>query len=89
MWLQALPAEVDDCIANRDIEQAVELVVEWKACKTSDPAVDTQMQAREQQVCMRRDERLEYCYCYPRNCGLAFPSPVGLPQDNRAVFVFQ
>ncbi|CAJ0962631.1 unnamed protein product, partial [Mesorhabditis belari] len=49
-WLEALPAEVDDCIANRDIEQAVDLVMQWKECNAKLTAVDTQMQQREQQI---------------------------------------
>ncbi|CAJ0574399.1 unnamed protein product, partial [Mesorhabditis spiculigera] len=49
-WLEALPAEVDDCIANRDIEQAVDLVMQWKDCNAKLTAVDTQMMQREQQI---------------------------------------
>ncbi|VDM70489.1 unnamed protein product, partial [Strongylus vulgaris] len=49
-WLQELPAELDDCIAHRDLDQAVELVHEWKQCSTKDSNIDTQMKIRENQI---------------------------------------
>uniref|UniRef100_A0A183GJR3 Exo84_C domain-containing protein n=1 Tax=Heligmosomoides polygyrus TaxID=6339 RepID=A0A183GJR3_HELPZ len=39
-WLQELPAELDDCIAHRDLDQAVELIHEWKQCSSKDPGID-------------------------------------------------
>nr|CDJ83772.1 Vps51 Vps67 and Pleckstrin homology domain containing protein [Haemonchus contortus] len=49
-WLQELPAELDDCIAHRDLDQAVELIHEWKQCTTKDPNIDAQMKIRENQI---------------------------------------
>ncbi|CAI4226648.1 unnamed protein product [Auanema sp. JU1783] len=49
-WLEELPAELDDCIAHRDLEHAVELLLEWKQCKTKNPAVDVQLNSRKKQV---------------------------------------
>ncbi|CAI5438429.1 unnamed protein product [Caenorhabditis angaria] len=50
MWLSELPAELDDCIAHRDLEQAVELIHEWKQCSTKDAVIDVQLQMRENQI---------------------------------------
>ncbi|PIO65332.1 hypothetical protein TELCIR_13002 [Teladorsagia circumcincta] len=49
-WLQELPAELDDCIAHRDLDQAVELIHEWKQCATKDPNIDAQLKIRENQI---------------------------------------
>ncbi|CAB3410671.1 unnamed protein product [Caenorhabditis bovis] len=49
-WLAELPAELDDCIAHRDLEQAVELIHEWKQCPTKDAVIDVQLQMRENQI---------------------------------------
>ncbi|KAK5969367.1 hypothetical protein GCK32_015626, partial [Trichostrongylus colubriformis] len=49
-WLQELPAELDDCIAHRDLDQAVELIHEWKQCSTKDPNTDAQLKIRENQI---------------------------------------
>ncbi|KHJ91399.1 hypothetical protein OESDEN_08737 [Oesophagostomum dentatum] len=49
-WLQELPAELDDCIAHRDLEQAVELIHEWKQCSTKDSNIDAQLKIRENQI---------------------------------------
>ncbi|PIO62194.1 hypothetical protein TELCIR_16259, partial [Teladorsagia circumcincta] len=49
-WLQELPAELDDCIAHRDLDQAVELIHEWKQCSTKDPNIDAQLKIRENQI---------------------------------------
>ncbi|KAK6730258.1 hypothetical protein RB195_006991 [Necator americanus] len=49
-WLQELPAELDDCIAHRDLDQAVELIHEWKQCSTKDSNIDAQMKIRENQI---------------------------------------
>ncbi|MFH4980791.1 hypothetical protein AB6A40_007500 [Gnathostoma spinigerum] len=46
-WLNELPAELDDCIAHRDMEHAVELITEWKSCKWRDEAIDAQLSLRE------------------------------------------
>uniref|UniRef100_A0A1I7XNW2 Uncharacterized protein n=1 Tax=Heterorhabditis bacteriophora TaxID=37862 RepID=A0A1I7XNW2_HETBA len=45
-----LPAELDDCIAHRDLDQAVELIHEWKQCSTKHPSIDAQLQLRESQT---------------------------------------
>ncbi|CAI2292697.1 unnamed protein product [Caenorhabditis sp. 36 PRJEB53466] len=50
VWLSELPAELDDCIAHRDLEQAVELIHEWKQCSTKDTVLDIQLQMRENQI---------------------------------------
>uniref|UniRef100_A0A8R1I7S7 Exo84_C domain-containing protein n=1 Tax=Caenorhabditis japonica TaxID=281687 RepID=A0A8R1I7S7_CAEJA len=47
LWLSELPAELDDCIAHRDLDQAVELINEWKQCPTKDAVIDIQLQMRE------------------------------------------
>ncbi|WKX92217.1 hypothetical protein Q1695_010332 [Nippostrongylus brasiliensis] len=49
-WLQELPAELDDCIAHRDLDQAVELIHEWKQCSTKDANIDAQLKIRENQI---------------------------------------
>lgn len=49
-WLQELPAELDDCIAHRDLDQAVELIHEWKQCSSKDPGIDAQLKIRENQI---------------------------------------
>ncbi|KIH60166.1 hypothetical protein ANCDUO_09589 [Ancylostoma duodenale] len=49
-WLQELPAELDDCIAHRDLDQAVELIHEWKQCSTKDTNIDAQLKIRENQI---------------------------------------
>ncbi|CAD6184543.1 unnamed protein product [Caenorhabditis auriculariae] len=49
-WLAELPAELDDCIAHRDLEQAVELIHEWRLCVTKDAVIDAQLQMRENQI---------------------------------------
>ncbi|KAJ1373218.1 hypothetical protein KIN20_035571 [Parelaphostrongylus tenuis] len=49
-WLQELPAELDDCMAHRDLDQAVEIIHEWKQCSTKDPNIDAQLKIRENQV---------------------------------------
>ncbi|VDM55059.1 unnamed protein product [Angiostrongylus costaricensis] len=45
-WLQELPAELDDCMAHRDLDQAVEIIHEWKQCSTKDPNIDAQLKIR-------------------------------------------
>ncbi|VDK65148.1 unnamed protein product [Onchocerca ochengi] len=52
-WLNELPAELDDCIAHRDMEHAVELIMEWKSCNTREAAIDTQLTLREAQIVRR------------------------------------
>uniref|UniRef100_A0A0R3RQK9 Exocyst complex component 8 n=1 Tax=Elaeophora elaphi TaxID=1147741 RepID=A0A0R3RQK9_9BILA len=52
-WLNELPAELDDCIAHRDMEHAVELIMEWKSCNTREAAVDAQLALRETQIVRR------------------------------------
>ncbi|VDK45121.1 unnamed protein product [Anisakis simplex] len=49
-WLNELPAELDDCIAHRDMEQAVELIMEWKSCSSRDTAIDAQLALRETHI---------------------------------------
>ncbi|CAL2027513.1 unnamed protein product [Caenorhabditis brenneri] len=49
-WLAELPAELDDCIAHRDLDQAVELIHEWKQCPTKDAVIDIQLQMRENTI---------------------------------------
>ncbi|CAG9540323.1 unnamed protein product [Cercopithifilaria johnstoni] len=49
-WLNELPAELDDCIAHRDMEHAVELLMEWKSCNTREAAIDAQLTLRETQI---------------------------------------
>lgn len=49
-WLEALPAELDDCIAHRDLEHAVDILLEWQQCKLKNPTVDVQLNARKNQV---------------------------------------
>ncbi|VDN59892.1 unnamed protein product [Dracunculus medinensis] len=49
-WLNELPAELDDCIAHRDMEQAVELINEWKSCPSRNSNIDAQMVIRERQI---------------------------------------
>uniref|UniRef100_A0A915BQF9 Exocyst complex component 8 n=2 Tax=Parascaris univalens TaxID=6257 RepID=A0A915BQF9_PARUN len=49
-WLSELPAELDDCIAHRDMEQAVELIMEWKSCSSRDAAIDAQLSLRETHI---------------------------------------
>ncbi|EFO83779.1 CRE-EXOC-8 protein [Caenorhabditis remanei] len=49
-WLSELPAELDDCIAHRDLDQAVELIHEWKQCPTKDAVIDIQLQMRENTI---------------------------------------
>ncbi|CAJ0594021.1 unnamed protein product [Cylicocyclus nassatus] len=49
-WLQELPAELDDCIAHRDLDQAVELIHEWRQCPTKDSNIDAQLKIRENQI---------------------------------------
>uniref|UniRef100_A0A0N5AU38 Exocyst complex component 8 n=1 Tax=Syphacia muris TaxID=451379 RepID=A0A0N5AU38_9BILA len=49
-WLAELPAELDDCMAHRDLEQAVEMIMEWKSCSTSDSAIDAQLSLREAHI---------------------------------------
>ncbi|EJW75868.1 PH domain-containing protein [Wuchereria bancrofti] len=49
-WLNELPAELDDCIAHRDMEHAVELIMEWKSCNTKEVAIDAQLTLRETQI---------------------------------------
>uniref|UniRef100_A0A0K0DDU7 Exocyst complex component 8 n=1 Tax=Angiostrongylus cantonensis TaxID=6313 RepID=A0A0K0DDU7_ANGCA len=56
-WLQELPAELDDCMAHRDLDQAVEIIHEWKQCSTKDPNIDAQLKIRENQVGVRDDVR--------------------------------
>ncbi|KAK6106541.1 Vps51/Vps67 family protein [Brugia pahangi] len=49
-WLNELPAELDDCIAHRDMEHAVELIMEWKSCNTKEATIDAQLILRETQI---------------------------------------
>ncbi|KAM3721321.1 Exocyst complex component [Dirofilaria immitis] len=49
-WLNELPAELDDCIAHRDMEHAVELIMEWKSCNTREAVIDAQLILRETQI---------------------------------------
>ncbi|GMR56445.1 hypothetical protein PMAYCL1PPCAC_26640 [Pristionchus mayeri] len=49
-WLAEVPAELDVCLAHKDLDQAVELIGEWKEYRGKDAAVDTQMALRENQV---------------------------------------
>ncbi|EJD74379.1 hypothetical protein LOAG_18298 [Loa loa] len=49
-WLNELPAELDDCIAHRDMEHAVELITEWRSCNTREAAIDAQLTLRETQI---------------------------------------
>ncbi|VDN01465.1 unnamed protein product [Thelazia callipaeda] len=49
-WLSELPAELDDCIAHRDMEHAVELIMEWKSCGSREAAIDAQLVLRETQI---------------------------------------
>ncbi|VIO96674.1 Uncharacterized protein BM_BM7247 [Brugia malayi] len=52
-WLNELPAELDDCIAHRDMEHAVELIMEWKSCNTKEATIDAQLTLRETQIVRR------------------------------------
>uniref|UniRef100_A0A1I8ARD1 Exo84_C domain-containing protein n=1 Tax=Steinernema glaseri TaxID=37863 RepID=A0A1I8ARD1_9BILA len=51
-WLRELPSELEACIAQRDLEHAVELILEWKSCREacSDPAVASALETCEQRV---------------------------------------
>ncbi|KAF8367628.1 exoc-8 [Pristionchus pacificus] len=49
-WLAEVPAELDVCLAHKDLDQAVDLIREWKEYRGKDAAVDTQMVLRENQV---------------------------------------
>ncbi|VDK36596.1 unnamed protein product [Gongylonema pulchrum] len=66
-WLSELPAELDDCIAHRDMDQAVELILEWKSCTTREAAIDTQLALREAQIVQLLSEEVNFdffCKCF-------------------------
>ncbi|KAK0422869.1 hypothetical protein QR680_007836 [Steinernema hermaphroditum] len=51
-WLRELPNELEACIAQRDLDHAVELILEWKSCREacSDPTVASALETCEQRV---------------------------------------
>ncbi|TKR95549.1 hypothetical protein L596_009701 [Steinernema carpocapsae] len=51
-WLRELPNEVEACIAQRDLDHAVELILEWKSCSDScqDQNVASALATCEQRV---------------------------------------
>lgn len=45
-----LNIQFEETALFRDVEHAVELIEEWKKCKTKDADIDAQLQIREHQV---------------------------------------
>ena len=49
-WLKDLINELQDVISHRHMEQAVEMILEWKSCDCKDPAINAKFASLEQTV---------------------------------------
>ncbi|CEF64498.1 Exocyst complex component 8 [Strongyloides ratti] len=50
VWLSELPNELEVIIGQRNFEQAVEMILEWKNTKCRDPEINSQLQACERKL---------------------------------------
>lgn len=59
-WLSELPNELQDVLSHRHMEEAVEMLLEWKSCSDGiDPAINAKFVAIEKQVVKMLTEDLK------------------------------
>uniref|UniRef100_A0A914E4H4 Exocyst component Exo84 C-terminal domain-containing protein n=1 Tax=Acrobeloides nanus TaxID=290746 RepID=A0A914E4H4_9BILA len=57
-WLKDLINELQDVISHRHMEQAVEMILEWKSCDCKDPAINAKFASLEQTVVKMLSEEI-------------------------------